>query len=65
MKAVLTVKMKSGYLLIEREVIDLTAEEVCSGAVVEDDGYSYKDKVGRVAVEILNPPKKEDSDVPF
>jgi len=27
MKAVLTVKMKSGYLIIESEVIDLTAEE--------------------------------------
>lgn len=63
MKAVLTVKMKSGYLLVAREIESLTVDEVCSGSVVEDDGYSYRDKVGRVAIGILNP-SKEDADVP-
>jgi hypothetical protein len=62
MKAVLTVKMKAGFLLIEREIFDLKAEEVCAGTVVGDDGYSYRDKVGRVAADILAPPKEAPGD---
>lgn len=70
MKAVITVKMKSGYLMVEREIDALTTEEVCNGAVVEDDGYSFRDKVGRIAADMLNPPKPAlkavgDTDAPF
>ena len=62
MKAVLTVKMKAGYLIVSREIDALTMEEICSGSVVEDDGYSSRDKVGRVAVDILLPPKEPAND---
>jgi hypothetical protein len=58
MKAVITVKIKAGYLVFERDIESLATEEVCSGSVIEDDGYGYRDKVGRIAAEILNPPKK-------
>jgi hypothetical protein len=59
MKAVVTVKIKSGYLIMEREIDSLLVDEVFCGSVVEDDGYGYRDKVGRIAVDILNPPKEE------
>jgi hypothetical protein len=61
MKAMLTVKIKSGYLIVEREIESLTSEEICSGTVVGEDEYSYRDKAGRVAVDILNPPTKEEA----
>jgi len=63
MKVVLVVKMKSGYLLTEREIDSLTTEEVCSGTVVDTDSYNFRDKVGRVSVDILNPPKEEPANV--
>jgi len=56
MKAVLTVKMKNGYLVIERDIETVTVEEVIAGMAVDEDSYSYRDKVGRLAVDLLSPP---------
>jgi len=55
MKAVLTVKMKGGYLVAEREIESLTMDEVFSATIVDDDGYGTRDKVGRIAADILKP----------
>ena len=62
MKAVLTVKMRSGYLIVEREIGSLTMEEISTGTVVEDDSWSHRDKVGRVAADILSPQKPETAE---
>ena len=53
MKAIVTIKLKYGYLIISREVESLTIEEIFSASLVTDGDYSHRDKVGRVAIELL------------
>ena len=59
MKSVFIVRLKAGYLVMEREIANFTADELATGTVVEDDSWNHRDKVGRIAADILNPPKEE------
>lgn len=65
MKAVLTVKLKDGYLIMDRFIDVLDPREVASGTVVSSNEFNPNDKVGRIAVAMLDQPEEEDSDVPY
>lgn len=60
MKAVFTVKLKKGYLIVERDTVAITADEIATATVVSEDTYSHRGKVGSIAVNILKPPKAEE-----
>jgi len=53
MKAVVTIKLKEGYMILEMDVGAIVQEDLLTSTVVGTDSYSYRDKVGRVAVDIL------------
>ena len=66
MKAVLTVKLKEGYLVMENDIDILDPRVVAGGVVVSSEEYGSRDKVGRVASEILDSPAPEAKDeIPF
>jgi len=58
MKAVFVVRLKKGYLIVERDAVAITADEMATATVVDDDSYSPRDKVGRITADILNPLKE-------
>ena len=58
MKAVFVVRLKEGFLIVERDAVSITADEMATATVVDEESYSYRDKVGRIAVDILKPPKE-------
>jgi len=58
MKAVFTVRLQKGYLIVERETLAITVDEIATATVVDDDSYDARDKVGRIAADILNPLKE-------
>jgi hypothetical protein len=62
-KSVFIVRLKAGYLVMEREIATFTPDELVTGTVVEDDAWNHRDKVGRIAADILNPPKESKDTV--
>jgi len=53
MKAVVTLKLNQGYLILEKDIA-IYGEDLLTGTAVDTDSFSYRDKVGRVAVDILD-----------
>jgi hypothetical protein len=53
MKAVVTVKVKGGYLSFPWDG-PVTLQNVESSEIVSSKGYSYKDDVGKAVVELLD-----------
>lgn len=62
MKAAIVVKMKEGYLVVERNIESISTDELLSGSVVSGSGTYHDEKLGRNIISILNPPGKEDAE---
>ena len=61
MKAAVVIRMKEGYLVVERNVESISIDELLSGSVVSESGTYHDEKLGRNIISMLNPPKKEES----